>query len=667
MVAVFEFGQADELPDDRLADEGELAPPFDLAPRSHPTNLMVGVVPRVFEAFRHVPRRGRIEIGRRPLPERLVRALFIIVSAELVEAGLLLPSVGGGRLRGLLLQRAVHPLMAPVLLRRGGANEMRFDAEPEPPRRKPRQPARPTRAKRRAVVAADRLRQAVSRKDGRENISSPFHRLGRDARLDQKPRVAVGDRQRIDPPLVPGAEPAFEVGRPFVVGRLGGDRPARCVSKWTKRKRETGSLAPAQIGGYKPRTLSGESADWLRARIAAGPFTLRGLSAELAERGIKTHPRAVWVFVHAEGLSFKKNCWPRNRRVLTWRESGRDGRPIRAGSRPRGWCSSTRPALGEDQHGAPAGLGDEGTTAEGLAPHGHWKTLTFIAALRHDRIDVPWVSRWADQRRNLPPLHRDDSRPDPLAGRCRRPGQPRLFVLLRQEGEPSGINRIYRLYREEGLTVRKRRARRRAVGSRAPILVESKPNARWSVDFVHDQLACGRRLRILNIVDDVTRECLAAIPDTSISGRRVARELTALIKRRGKPGMIVSDNGTEFTSNAMFAWAQDNRVVWHFIAPGKPMQNGFCESFNGRMRDELLNESLFLGLDHARTKITNWVDDYNQRRPHSALGYLTPAAYAANLSATRDRLRNPDQLRRSHVAPPAPHGVKPAEALIAFG
>jgi putative transposase len=244
-----------------------------------------------------------------------------------------------------------------------------------------------------------------------------------------------------------------------------------------------------------------------------------------------------------------------------------------------------------------------------------------------------------------------------LANERKRFGYRRLFVLLRQEGEPSGINRIYRLYREEGLTVRKRRARRRAVGSRAPILVESKPNARWSVDFVHDQLACGRRFRILNVVDDVTRECLAAIPDTSISGPRVARELTALIKRRGKPDMIVSDNGTEFTSNAMFAWAQDNRVVWHFIAPGKPMQNGFCESFNGRMRDELLNESLFLGLDHARTKLTNWVDDYNQQRPHSALGYLTPAAYAANLSATRDRLRNPDQLPRSHVAPPAPNCV----------
>ena len=254
-----------------------------------------------------------------------------------------------------------------------------------------------------------------------------------------------------------------------------------------------------------------------------------------------------------------------------------------------------------------------------------------------------------------------------LANARRRFGYRRLFILLRQEGEPSGINRIYRLYREEGLTVRKRRARRRAVGTRAPILVEAVANARWSLDFVHDEFACGRRFRILNIVDDVTRECLAAIPDTSISGRRVARELTALIERRGKPSMIVSDNGTEFTSNAVLAWAQDNRIVWHFIAPGKPMQNGFCESFNGRMRDELLNESLFLGLDHARTKIATWVDDYNQRRPHSALGYLTPAAYAANLSATCDRLRNPDQLRRSHVAPPAPHGVKTAEALIAAG
>ena len=255
-----------------------------------------------------------------------------------------------------------------------------------------------------------------------------------------------------------------------------------------------------------------------------------------------------------------------------------------------------------------------------------------------------------------------------LANERRRFGYRRLFILLRHEGEPSGINRIYRLYREEGLTVRKRRSRRRAVGTRAPILVEARPNARWSLDFVHDQFACGRRFRVLNIVDDVTRECLAAIPDTSISGRRVARELSELIARRGKPGMIVSDHGTEFTSNAILAWSKDQRVEWHYIAPGKPMQNGFCESFNGRMRDELLNETLFFGLDHARTAIAEWADDYNERRPHSALGYITPAAYAANLTATDDRLRNPDQLRQSSVAHTAPYGVSPThQALIAAG
>jgi transposase InsO family protein len=234
-----------------------------------------------------------------------------------------------------------------------------------------------------------------------------------------------------------------------------------------------------------------------------------------------------------------------------------------------------------------------------------------------------------------------------LANQRRRFGYRRLFILLRREGEPSGVNRIYRLYREEGLTVRKRRARRRAGGTRTPILVEARVNARWSLDFVHDQFALGRRFRILNIVDDVTRECLAAISDTSISGRRVARELTMLIEIRGKPGMVVSDNGTEFTSNAILGWATDHQVEWHYIAPGKPMQNGFVESFNGRMRDELLNESLFLDLDHTRRLIGAWVNDYNTARPHSALGYQTPVAYAQQLIA--------------------PTGAKPAEALIAAG
>ena len=269
------------------------------------------------------------------------------------------------------------------------------------------------------------------------------------------------------------------------------------------------------------------------------------------------------------------------------------------------------------------------------------RACTLIAA---DRTMIRYRSR-------RPPEIELRARLRELANQRRRFGYRRLFILLRREGEPSGVNRIYRLYREEGLTVRKRRARRRAVGTRTPILpipsLGARVNARWSLDFVHDQFALGRRFRILNIVDDMTRECLAAIPDTSISGRRVARELTMLIETRGKPGMIVSDNGTEFTSNAILGWATDHQVEWHYIAPGKPMQNGFVESFNGRMRDELLNESLFLDLDHTRQLIGDWVTDYNTARPHSALGYKTPVAYAEQLTA--------------------PKGAKPAGPLIAVG
>ena len=255
-----------------------------------------------------------------------------------------------------------------------------------------------------------------------------------------------------------------------------------------------------------------------------------------------------------------------------------------------------------------------------------------------------------------------------LANARRRFGYRRLFVLLRREGEPSGRNRIYRLYREEGLSVRKRSARRRAVGTRAPILISAEVNARWSLDFVHDQLACGRRFRILNIVDDVTRECLAAIPDTSISGRRVARELTSLMERRGRPGLIVSDHGTELTSNAVLAWCAEHRVAWHYIAPGKPMQNGFIESFNGRMRDELLNETLFFGLNHARQSIGAWVEDYNTARPHSSLQYRTPAAFADYLRAA---IGHHAPQRKSSASRPiataAPDQISTAEALIAAG
>ena len=254
-----------------------------------------------------------------------------------------------------------------------------------------------------------------------------------------------------------------------------------------------------------------------------------------------------------------------------------------------------------------------------------------------------------------------------LANERRRFGYRRLFIMLRREGEPSGITRIYRLYREEGLGVRRRKARRRAIGVRAPILVEARPNARWSLDFVHDQMANGRRFRVLNITDDVTHECLGAIPDTSISGHRVARELSAIIAMRGKPGMIVSDNGTELTSHAIFAWARDYGIDWHYIAPGKPMQNGYVESFNGKMRDELLNETLFFSLDQARKVIAAWVDDYNTARPHSALAYQTPAAFAAKLTATGLHAALTDGSALRPVAQPAQTGLQMPEALKATG
>jgi putative transposase len=161
---------------------------------------------------------------------------------------------------------------------------------------------------------------------------------------------------------------------------------------------------------------------------------------------------------------------------------------------------------------------------------------------------------------------------------------------------------------------------------------------------------------------------LAAIPDTSISGRRVARELTDLIGRRGKPDMIVSDHGTEFTSNAILAWSKDHGIDWHYIAPGKPMQNGYVESFNGRMRDELLNESLFFGLDHARSAIAEWKEDFNTARPHSSLGYQTPAAFAKVFTATGSHAAQIEGYASSPVAQPAPYGVtETVEALIAAG
>jgi len=151
------------------------------------------------------------------------------------------------------------------------------------------------------------------------------------------------------------------------------------------------------------------------------------------------------------------------------------------------------------------------------------------------------------------------------------------------------------------------------------MLIPLAPNQRWPLDFVSDQLTDCRRFRVLTVVDDCTRECLALVADTSLSGQRVARELDRIIAERGRPKMVVSDNGSEFTSNAILRWADETRVDWHYIAPGKPIQNAFIESFNGRLRDEFLNETLFSSLAHARVMLANWRADYNCAIEHPSV------------------------------------------------
>jgi putative transposase len=216
-----------------------------------------------------------------------------------------------------------------------------------------------------------------------------------------------------------------------------------------------------------------------------------------------------------------------------------------------------------------------------------------------------------------------------IAQERRRFGYRRLHVLLKREGYLINHKKLFRLYREEKLAVRRRGGRKRAIGTRAPMTVPTAPNDRWSLDFVSDQLTDGRR--VLTVVDDCTRECLAA--DTSLSGTRVARELDRLLIEGGKPKMVVSDNGSELTSNAILTWADQGRVAWCYIAPGKPMQNAFID---GRLRDELLNETLFTSLAQARVALGCWRADYNDARPHSQLGWKTPSEFAFTCLARRD-------------------------------
>lgn len=219
-----------------------------------------------------------------------------------------------------------------------------------------------------------------------------------------------------------------------------------------------------------------------------------------------------------------------------------------------------------------------------------------------------------------------------VAAERRRFGYRRIHVLSDRQGIVMNLKKLRHFYWNEKLTLRKRGARKRALGTRCPLALPALPNERWSLDFVSDAFMDGRRFRVLAVVDDFTRECLCLVADTSLSGTRLARELDSLITKRGKPRTIVSDNGTEMTSMAILKWFQETQVEWHYIAPGKPMQNGFVESFNGSFRDECLNETLFSSLTQARAAITAWKEDYNRNRPHSSLGNITRSESAREMA-----------------------------------
>jgi putative transposase len=222
-----------------------------------------------------------------------------------------------------------------------------------------------------------------------------------------------------------------------------------------------------------------------------------------------------------------------------------------------------------------------------------------------------------------------------LAAKRMRFGYRRLRALLMREGVAANHKRVYRLYREEGLAMRIRQRRRIRWRGVAASPVATRRNQRWSMDFVSDWVSSGKVIRMLTIVDDCTRECPAIEVDTSLGGMRVRRVLDRIASERGLPEAIVVDNGPEFRGRALAAWSEKRRVRLEFIQPGKPVQNAYAESFNGRLRDECLNANWFTSLSDARRKIETWRQDYNEQRPHSSLNYLPPAEFARTAAEMR--------------------------------
>lgn len=211
-----------------------------------------------------------------------------------------------------------------------------------------------------------------------------------------------------------------------------------------------------------------------------------------------------------------------------------------------------------------------------------------------------------------------------IAMKHRRFGYRRIHTLLKKSGYKVNHKKVFRYYQEMGLKVLKRGGRKRAIGERKVVRLVTKANQYWALDFVHDTLCCGRKLRLLTVIDAFTRESLAISVDTSLNGQSVLNVLEDLIAERGLPEVIVSDNGTEFTSNKVIIWQSSKELKWEYIEPGKPFQNGIIESFNGKLRDECLNEHWFISLAEAKRLIEKWRIYYNNERPHSSLKGKTP-------------------------------------------
>lgn len=262
--------------------------------------------------------------------------------------------------------------------------------------------------------------------------------------------------------------------------------------------------------------------------------------------------------------------------------------------------------------------------ADMIATHGlsERRACGLVEITRRSYRRPPSLDRNAELRKRL----------RALAEERRRWGCPRLYRMLRREGFTANHKRVERIYRQEGLSLRRRQKRKRLSHLRVVRPLPTATNQIWAMDFIHDSLWSGRRYRALAVIDHWSRESLAIEVGVSLTGERVKRVLERLRASRGLPEVILTDNGPEFTGRVLDQWADDNHVRQQFIEPGKPIQNAFIESFNSRLREECLNQHVFLSLDDARQKIETWRQDYNEVRPHSSLGNLTPIEFSRRTS-----------------------------------